>query len=176
MSDFSLSIAPAPTIPHRFLSSVLSLRTSGPSQAEDVTDYWRQWHTRGDGDIGSSQLAFLHHISTTKGNYFVAAQPSCFHPSPGFRKHDSNALNASGSTYRCPSNLFLYHRSKLPMLPPTNVPLPFSWHSSVVIWALFFQSTFPGGRDQTIPFSHKLWLLCLLSSSPWQTLSHLHLQ
>lgn len=175
MSDFSLSIAPAPIIPHRLLAPVLSLWTSRPSQAEDVTDYWRQGHTRGDGDRGSSHLAFLHHLSTTKGNYFVAAQSSCFHPSPGFRKHDSYALNASGTTYRCPSNLFLYHCSKLPTLQLQMCPFLSSGipHRDL---SPFLLNSFPWGRDQTIPLSHKLWLLCLLSSNPWQTLSHLRLQ
>lgn len=54
--------------------------------------------------------------------------------------------------------------------------LPFIWHSSTVIWALFFQSIFPWDRDQTIPHSHQLRLLSLLSSNSCQALSHLHLQ
>lgn len=175
MSDFSLGIAFAPIIPHRFLAPVFSLCTSGPSQAEDVFDYWRQGHIRGDGDIGSSQLAFLHRISTTKGNYFVAAQSSCFHPSPGFRKHDSYALNASRTTHRCPSSLLLCHCSKLPVLQwqtcsflPSGVP-----HSDL---SPFLSNSFPWGRDQTSPLSHKFWLLCLLSSNPQDTLAHLRLQ
>lgn len=54
--------------------------------------------------------------------------------------------------------------------------LPFIWHSLTVIWALFFQSIFPWDRDQTIPHSHQLRLLSLLSSNSCQALSHLHLR
>lgn len=82
--------------------------------------------------MGSPHTLFLHHISTTKGNYFVAAQPlSCFQKMP---LEITDALKTSDATYRFACHLFLCHCSVLPMLQPMVMP-PFfhlaSPHSDV---------------------------------------------
>lgn len=71
----------------------------------------------GDGDIGSTHIVFLYHISTTKGNYFVAARVFLFLVFSWFQKIPlTYALKTSGTAYRNASNLFLCRYPELPML------------------------------------------------------------
>ena len=118
-----------------------------------------------DGDRGSTHLLFLHHISTTKGIYFVAAHIFLFLPFSWFQKKMplGYALNTSGTAYKCPSNLFICHCSELPMLQTANAPflssgIPWQWSEP-----FSFKASSHGTetRQFLIVISSDCWVFCL---------------
>lgn len=120
----------------------------------------------GDGDIGSTHIVILYHISTTKGNYFVAARVFLFLVFSWLQKMSlTYALKTSGTTYRYASNLFLCHYSELPMLWPAHMPVPFIWHPSI-IWTPFIKASSHETEISQflLVINSDYWVLCLQTS------------
>ena len=129
------------------------------------------WTTEDEGrplrwEWGSTPLLFLHHISTTKDIYFVAAHIFLFLPFSWFHKVPlSYALNTSGTAHKCPSNLFLCHCSELPMLQTANVPFLSSGIPQQCSESFSFKASSHGTetRQFLIVINSDCWVFCLQS-------------